>query len=81
MMEDTTRNELTTATLSGNLDELLCIEYPGIKITRVIKIARKLSAYCFISQGNVENVDKAIDTLGGETSIAKVYAGLYTDAR
>lgn len=72
MMEDTTRNELTTATLSGNLDELLCIEYPGIKINRFIKIACKLSACCFIYQANVENSDKAIDTLGGETNIAKV---------
>ena len=80
-MEDTTRNELTTATLSGNLDELLCIEYPGIKLTRVIKTTYKLSACCFISQGNVENVDKAIDTLGGETNMAKVYAAMHTDAR
>jgi len=38
-----TNNELTTATLSGNLDELLCIEYPGnakLKILTINKQAR-----------------------------------------
>lgn len=69
-MEDTTNSELTTATLSGNLDELLCIEYPGKRIFNLNCL--KISVYCFIYQANVQNVDRAVDTLGGEMNITRV---------
>lgn len=67
MEKSSAENELIEADLSHDSQKLMCVDFPGNSISLV-----KIVTMMLYLSGIVQNVDAAIEKLGGKSALSQV---------